>query len=237
MEKLPLRDLLSKRLKLPIVLGNDVQIGTYAEHRFGAARGFCHVQGVFFGTGVGGGLILDGRVCHGAYGLAGQVGCLLAHATCEAREVEVDGMLDRIASKASIFGAAIGLAAKDWAPALRKQVGTDLGELEWHILAASVKAGDRQIEQLLRTRLHTVGAVLSNVVNFVGPEIVVLGGGLTEDLPQIVFHEVDRGMRARLVRPIAKKLRIVPGQLENKAVAMGAAKLAFDFLPAEVRKA
>jgi glucokinase len=226
LENLPVKDWLKQRLQLPVVIGNDVQFGTYGEQQLGAARGYDHVLGVFFGTGVGGALILNGRLFTGAFGSAGQVGCLLAHSSVEPRQASVDGTLDRIASKSSIFGTALALASKFWAPYLRRRVGTDLAEMEWSILAASIAAGDHQVEALVRSRLHTAGTILSNVVNFIGPEMVVLGGGLTDDLPQLVVQEIVRGMRPRLVAGLARKVRIVPAKLNNRGVALGAAKIA-----------
>ncbi len=211
-------------------MGNDVQLALYAEHQIGAAQGCSNVLGVFFGTGIGGAAIIDGKLYRGASGMGGQVGAIVTHAIGGADALDSHGILDRMISKAAVGGAALALAAKQAAPNLFKEVGTDLAKVSWGALKRAICKGDKLVEELLRARLRLAGIALSNVVNFMNPEMLVLGGGLTEQMPQLVRTEVEQALRSHLVPEVSKPLAVKLARFKNKAGAIGAARCAFDNL-------
>jgi glucokinase len=215
---------------LHLVIGNDVQLGLYGEHQLGAATGLKHVMGVFFGTGVGGAVILNGKLYEGASGLGGQVGSILAQPVGGPEAAQSHGILDRIASKAAIAAEAAQMAAKQWAPYLHENVGSDISKIGWGVLAKAIDKGDERVADMMRARMQVVGIALSSVVNFINPEMLVLGGGLVEEMPKLVVSEIDAGMRKYLAPEVAKALEIKPARLKGRAVAIGAAKLAFQEL-------
>src|SRR6266704_210248 len=147
LEGFPLRDFLRKALKLPVTIGNDVQLGICAEHQLGVAKGLRDVLGVFFGTGVGGAAIIEGKLYRGASGFGGQVGSLLAQPVGGPEAALSHGILDRIASKSAIATEALVMAMKDWAPYLHKKVGTDLSKIGWKTLNRAIRHGDTRIEE------------------------------------------------------------------------------------------
>jgi glucokinase len=102
-------------------------------------------------------------------------------------------------------------------------VGTDLSKITWGILERAIKHGDHRIEEMLRARMRVVGIALSNVVNFLNPEMLVLGGGLVSQLPKLVVGEVERGVRQYLTPEVSQAVRIKPAKLRGYAVAIGAA--------------
>jgi glucokinase len=216
-----------KAAGLETVIGNDVQLALYGEQQLGVAAGCHNVLGVFFGTGVGGAAIINGKIYHGASGHGGNLGATLTHQIGGVDGLESHGILDRIASKAAIAGAAIGMGVKQWAPHLYKEVGTDISKVTWGSISRARKAGDKKIEELIRSRLRVVGIALSSVVNFLNPEMLVLGGGLTEEMPRIVVGEVENGLREYLTAEVSRKLKIKAAKFGNKAGVIGAAKLAF----------
>jgi glucokinase len=226
LEGLALGKLIEQAAGLECVLSNDVHMGLYAEHQIGAAKGCAHALGVFFGTGVGGAAIMNGQLYEGASGLGGQVGCILAQPGGGPEAAQSHGMVDRIASKASIASEALQMAMKNWAPYLHNRVGTDIAKIGWGILAKAIKNGDKQIEQMLKARMQVVGIALSNVVNFMSPDMVVLGGGLVDELPKLVLTELGESLRKHLVPEVAAALKIKPAKLGGDAVAIGAARLA-----------
>jgi glucokinase len=223
-------EVIEKAIGLQTVLGNDVHLGLYGEHQMGAATGCKHVLGVFFGTGVGGAAILNGRIYEGASGLGGQVGAILAQPVGGPEAAQSHGILDRIASKAAIAAEAAQMAAKQWAPYLHKHVGTDLANIGWGVLAKAIEEGDERVEEMLRARIQVVGIALSSVVNFLNPQMLVLGGGLVEEMPKLVVSELEGGMRKYLVPEVAEALEVKTARLKGRAVAMGAARLAFQEL-------
>ena len=228
LENLNLRRLFQQHLKLDACLGNDVQLALHAEHQLGAATGCNHVLGVFFGTGIGGAAVVNGQLHRGASGMGGQVGAIVTHAIGGADALQSHGILDRMTSKAAIGGAALGLAARQSAPHLFKEVGTDLAEVSWGALRRSIRKGDKAVEDLLRARLRLAGIALSNVVNFLNPEMLVLGGGLAEEMPRLLRAEVEKALRSHLVPEVSKVLAVKLARFKNKAGAMGAARLAFE---------
>ncbi len=209
--------------KIQLVIGNDVQTGIYAEHQIGAARGCSHVLGVFFGTGVGGAAIINNKVYKGACGFGGQVGGLIAQPVGGPEAALSHGIIDRIASKSAIASEALVMAIKNWAPFLHREVGTDLSKITWGILERAIKRGDSRIEEMLRARMRVVGIALSNVVNFMNPDMLVLGGGLVGQMPGLVVDEIKAGLKQYLVPEVRDILQIKPAKLGSNAVAIGAA--------------
>jgi glucokinase len=198
-------------------------MGLSGEHKIGAARGCRNVLGVFFGTGVGGAAIINNRLYCGTSGHGGQVGSILAQPVGGPKAALSHGILDRIASKASIASEALVMAIKDWAPYLHGKVGTDLAKVTWSMLERAIRHKDERIEEMVRARMRVVGIALSNVVNFLNPEMLVLGGGLVEEMPGLVIEEVEHGLRDYLVPEVSEVLKIKPAVLKSEAVAIGAA--------------
>jgi glucokinase len=228
LEDYPIGKYLKKELNSDLVLGNDVQMGIYGEHKLGAARGAAHVLGVFFGTGVGGAAILGNKLYKGAAGFGGQVGAVLAQPLGGPQAALSHGLVDRIASKTAIASEALVMAIKNWAPYLHKNVGTDLSKVTWGMLARAISHGDHRVEKMLRARMRVVGIALSSIVNFLNPELLVLGGGLIDSLPKLVLEEFESGLREYLVPEIDKVLKVRPAQLGKHAVALGAAYAAWE---------
>jgi len=223
LENYPIGKYLRKIAKVKVTIRNDVQTGIYAEHKLGAAKGCSHVLGVFFGTGVGGAAIINNKLYKGACGFGGQVGGLVAQPVGGPEAALSHGIVDRIASKSAIASEALVMAIKNWAPYLHREVGTDLSKITWGILERAIKNGDKRIEEMLRARMRVVGIALSNVVNFMNPEMVVLGGGLVAQLTKLVMGEIESGMREYLIPEVSDAVRIKPAELGGHAVAVGAA--------------
>lgn len=228
LEGLPLGQLLEKELKIPVVIGNDVQVGLAGEHRWGAAQGCQHVLGVFFGTGIGGAAIINNRVYRGASGFGGQVGSVLAQPVGGPKAALSHGILDRIASKSAIATEALVMAIKEWAPYLHKKVETDLSKVTWGAIRRAIEHGDKKVEDMLRARLRVVGIALSSIVNFLNPEMVLLGGGLVSEMPKLVVREIRKGLREYLSPEVEKSVTIRRAALQAHSVAIGAACEAFD---------
>jgi len=225
----PFRARLEKLTGARVFVGNDVQAGLYGEFRLGAARKARHVIGIFLGTGVGGALIIDGRIHRGATGLAGDIGNYVLHASAPAEDSRRE-VLDMVASRPAIAGGAAALASKRWAPHLREVAGTDVTDIRSNDLAESIRRGDKAVERLVRSRIAVVGAAVSNFVDFINPDMVVLGGGLVEAMPALVRREVRKAIEGHATPKAAKAARVVVARLHDHAVTAGAAKLALDML-------
>jgi glucokinase len=225
LEGFPIERELKKALRTRVFFGNDVQVGVCAEHKLGAARGCSNVLGVFFGTGVGGAVIIDNKLYTGACGMGGQVGAVLAQPVGGPKAALSHGYLDRIASKAAITGEALIMAIKEWAPYLHKKVGTDLSRVTWGILRKAVEHGDERIEEMLRARMNVVGIALSSIINFLNPDMLVLGGGLVADMQKLAIDEIEKGLCEYLVPEVRSCLKVRAAELGSEAVALGGANL------------
>jgi glucokinase len=224
----PLGRRLRKLTGSRVFVANDVHTGLYGECTLGAARNACHVLGVWLGTGVGGAMVIDGKLHLGASGIAGNIGNYVLHAVDAARDSPRKEVLDNVASRAAIAGDAAVLAAKERAPKLKKAAGTDVNDIKSGDIADSIRKGDKSIEKLVRSRVAVVGTALSNLVDFINPDMVVLGGGLVEAMPDLIRREVDKAVKAHASPPAADEVKVVVAKLHDHAGTIGAAKLAVD---------
>ncbi|HVV01967.1 MAG TPA: ROK family protein [Verrucomicrobiae bacterium] len=228
LEGFHLKRFLQKEFKTPVSIGNDVQTGIMGEFKLGAARGCKNVLGVFFGTGVGGAAIVNGKLYTGASGFGGQVGNILAQPVGGPKAALSHGIVDRIASKSAITTEALVMAIKEWAPYLHRKVGTDLSKVTWGMLRKAIEHKDSRIEEMVRARLRVVGIALASVVNFFNPEVLVVGGGLVSEVRKLAMEEVEGGLREYLVPEVSEALDVRPASLGSESVAIGAAYAALE---------
>jgi glucokinase len=211
-----------------VVILNDVHAALYGELKVGRAVGCKDVIAIYIGTGIGGALSINGELHFGASGQAGNIGHYLLHAFGPLAGSERHGILDDFASRLAIAGTAATFAAKNWAPHLLQFAGTDVRSIKGSAFSAAIRAGDKAIEELVRSRVQIVGIVLSNMVDFLSPEMIVLGGGFTDAMPKIVRHEVRAGIWAHANRAALQCLKVVTSKHKGHAVVIGAAKFAID---------
>jgi len=213
-----------------VVILNDVHAALYGELKGGRAVGYKDVVAIFIGTGIGGAIAVDGKLHFGHSGQAGDIGHYLLHALGPLAGSERHGVLDDVASRVAIAGAAATFAAKHWAPHLMKSVGTDVRSIKSSALAKAIRHGDKTIEELVRSRVQILGIVLSNIVDFLSPEMIVLGGGLTDAMPKIIRAEVEAGIQAHSSRSALRGLKIVTTKHKGHAVTIGSAMFARDHI-------
>jgi len=226
----PFRERLEEITGARAFVANDVQAALYGEYKLGAARKARHVVGVWLGTGVGGALIIDGRLHLGATGRAGNIGNYQLHSVDVAATGSHKDVLDNAASRTAIAGEAAALAAKHRAPALRRNAGTDVDDIKAGDIARAIRDGDKAVGRLVRSRANLVGAALANIVDVLNPDLVVLGGGLVEAMPDLIRREVRRSIDAHAARKAAKAVKVVVAKLHSHAGTAGAARLAMDML-------
>ena len=219
----PVREHLEDVLGCPAVVINDVDAGTYGEYRFGAARDVRCVVGVFPGTGIGGGCVYEGSVLRGRNGSCMEIGHVPVDPQGSLCGCGQRGCLEAMAGRLAISAAAAAAAYRGEAPNLLAAAGTDLSNIRSGVLAASVKAGDKVVERILRDAARLIGWACAGVVNLLAPDRLVLGGGLVEALPDLFREEVDRSVRARVMPAYRDAFEVVVAKLGDDATALGAA--------------
>jgi glucokinase len=222
----PLKATLEKRFKCPTVIVNDVDAGTYGEFRFGAARGARCVLGVFPGTGIGGACVYEGRIIRGRTGSCMEIGHVRAEAEGRLCGCGRRGCLESVASRLAISAEAAAAVYRGEAPTLKRLAGTDLSEIKSGTLAKSIRGGDSAVESIVRAAARRIGLAVADVVNLLAPDIIVLGGGLVEALPEIVLGEARKAVCGQAMKAFTQDLKIVAAALGDDATAMGAAALA-----------
>ncbi len=228
MNKMPLAARIERACGMPVILGNDVNVGLYGEHQFGAAKDHDHVVGIFIGTGIGGAMILNGQLYAGATGGAGEIGHVHMDRDGARCGCGRQGCFEALCSRLSIATEAAGIAARQMAPELLEAAGTDILDIKSGQLADSVRAGERVVVDLLRRKSRLIGRVMADLVNILNPEMIVLGGGLVEALPRLIVSEATQTMRALAMPGLVKHVRVAAAKLGDYAIAMGGAKRAWD---------
>ncbi|HEY2787679.1 MAG TPA: ROK family protein [Fimbriiglobus sp.] len=202
-----------------VVLENDVRMGTYGEFTRGAAKGSRHVLGIFVGTGVGGGLILDGKLHTGFLGHAGEIGHTVINWRKGTTVEEVAGRKYQMKRAKDILDDAPKRVRKEW-----KDV--DLAKVKSSQLADFYQKDDPVAVALIDDAARAVGAAVGSAINLLSPEVIVLGGGITEALKE-TFTERVWEFAGRYVLPgAADGVRCVVAALGDYAGATGAAAYA-----------
>ena len=197
----PLGDELSQALGTPVSVGNDVQVGTNAEYQLGAGAGFNSLLGVFWGTGVGGGIILDGKPWKGR-GRAGEIGHTLVRRGGARALNGLHGTVEAYAGRKSMEDKARRVVKKGRKTSLfkimKKRDKTSLtSTVWWHAL----EDGDELAEDLLHRAVTALSAGIASAVNLLDVEAVVIGGGLGVRFADTLVPQIIDGMGAYLLDP------------------------------------
>jgi glucokinase len=137
-------------------------------------------------------------------------------------------VLDNVVSRTAIAGDAAVLAAKQRAPRLNRMAGSDVKEIKSGDIADAIRSGDKAVEKLVKSRAAVLGAALSNLVDFINPDMVVLGGGLVVAMPALLKHEIAKSIKAHATQKTSRVLKVAVAKLGDHAGTIGAAVLAYD---------
>lgn len=223
-----LKDTLEKAFSCPAVIANDVDAGTFGEYRFGAARKARCALGVFPGTGIGGACVYEGHILRGKTSSCMEIGHMQVQPQGRVCGCGQRGCLETVASRLAIASEAAAAAYRGEAPHLVKFAGTDLADIKSGALARAIDEGDAVVERIVRNAARHLGGAIASVVNLLAPDVVVLGGGLVEAMPQLFVSEVRETVEARAMKSFTRSLKIVAAKLGDNAAVMGAAALAAD---------
>jgi glucokinase len=224
----PFRDLMSERLGLPVVVDNDANMALLAEHRSGAARDARHAVLVALGTGIGSGLLLDGRIYRGATGVGAELGHIVLDlhgpdcpSNCPGR-----GCLEALVS-----GNAIG---REGARLARERPETVLGrwlaagrEISGGLVTELGHDGDQTARLALAEVGRRLGAALTGIVNALNPEVIVIGGGAVA-AGELLLGPARSVVAERALPPAREVVRIVPTHFGDESGMLGAALLALE---------
>jgi glucokinase len=226
----PLGPRIAEEFGRPTIIENDVNAGIYGEFKAGAALGASDVLGVFVGTGIGGGLILNGALYRGFNKGAGEIGHIIVKAGGPRCGCGNRGCLEAVASRTAI--------TRDIRNAIkrgkRSVVSEKVARKNALLSGADLKEADDAGDELVRTIVHRaakfIGIGIGSLLNVLGPEMVVLGGGLVEAFGDDFVDRIERAARKTAFEINARNVRFVRAQLGDDAGVIGAAALAREAL-------
>jgi len=222
----PLKKELEKRLDLPVFIGNDCNVCTLGVFDREYKAKPKNLVGIFIGTGIGGGLIVNGDLYCGHNLTAGEIGHMV---------IEVDGpkcgcgnrgCLEALASRTAMFRR-IQSAVKDGQKTiLTDMLGSDLADMRSGDLRKAIRKGDKFVEKVVEQAAEYAGIGVANLINILNPEIVVVGGGVIEALEDEIMPTLVKAAKNHVMSGTMSGIEIEPSKLGDHAGITGAAVLA-----------
>jgi len=227
LENLDFKDEMSRRLGMPVEIDNDANVACLAEVRIGAARGASDVVMLTLGTGVGGGLVLNGKLYRGSIGAGAELGHMSVdedgppcQGHCPSR-----GCLEVLASATGVMAAAQRIADERANGSLAAARGRG-EELDVRYVIDHAKAGDAESREVLEVVGRHLGVGIANYANIFNPELVVIGGGISA-AGELLLAPARAEYQRRVLRATSTA-RVVVAELGNDAGVLGAAALLID---------
>lgn len=208
-DSIALRERMQESLALPVVIENDANAAAIAECRLGAGQGAQNMLYVTVSTGIGGGVIMDGCVRHGASGLAAEIGHIVVDAHGPLCNCGNRGCLETLASGTAILRLAEERLGQSWG-------AREVGE--------AATAGNSVAAALLDEVYQWLGVGLVNAVQLLDPSVIVVGGGVAQ-LGRPMFDAIQKALDGNLFRAGSPRIRVEPAALGTKAGVIGAALL------------
>lgn len=218
-----LQKILEDKFDTKVVLCNDVDAGIYGEYVAGAAKDAYCAVGIFPGTGVGGGCVLNGQILQGRRRTCMEVGHIPFYSGGPIDGAGNEGTLECVASRLAISAGAAQAVFRGTAPHLKKDAGSDLSEIRSGTLADSIKHGDKSVEKLVRHSAEYIGKAMVTLVHILSPEVIVLGGGLVEAIPDIFVEESLTYANKHVLSSYRDTFEVVAAKLGDDSSIIGAA--------------
>ena len=224
----PLRTTLEEAFGRPVAVQNDVRVGGYGEAKLGAGRGYHELVAAFVGTGIGGCIIRDGQIVTGVTGNAGEIGHLIVKAGGPKCGCGRKGCLEAVASRTAI--------TRRVHKAIKKGASTPLAEVVKHKhtrlkskeLSSAYRSGDPVAVHEVERAARFLGLALGGLINTLGPDLVIIGGGVTEAIGMPFVDLVRDAARGQAMADPDRLVRIEMAALGDDAGMLGATLVARD---------
>ncbi len=227
------KEMLEERISRPTFMDNDVNVGMFGEFVYGAAKGVEDAVGLFVGTGLGGGIIINGRLHHGFSLNGGELGHMIIDCNGPECGCGNKGCLEAFSSRTAIqreIETAIKAGDMTVVPDLVKG---DMSRISSSVIRKAYNKNDKVVCKALKSAAKHLGIAVGSLLNILSPEVVVLGGGLVEAMPDFWVTRVQK-KAFKIAFPICcENVRIVASALGDDAGILGAAALARERLKEE----
>lgn len=228
----PLAKMLSRLLRLPVTLDNDVNAGAVGEHALGSGQGAGNLVAIFVGTGIGGGIILNNRLYHGSHGGAGEVGHIKVLADGPLCGCGRKGCAEGLASRTAMerdMRKAVDSGRASLVPDIMARMGRE--RMTSRVIQEALREGDPLMREILQRAQRCLGLLVASLVNLLDPDCVVIGGGIADRLKDEFLEPIRETAARHILRaPHLEPVRIVPSRLGDHAGSVGAAVIAWQRL-------
>lgn len=219
----PLSQIMEEEFQIPTKVDNDVRVATLGEYRFGAGKGCKNLICITVGTGIGSGIIINGKLVRGASMSAGELG----HITLQANGGPLCGCGDTGCLEAFASGPSIVQLAHEYIMGGKSAKFKELAAntpITPQIVYEAAQQGDPVAKRIFNIVGNWLGIALANVVNLINPEIIIIGGGVAQ-AGDILLEPVRETIKQRALKIAADAVRIVPAELGESAGVVGASLL------------
>jgi glucokinase len=222
----PLKKELEKRLDIPVFVENDCNACTLGVHEVELKGKPRNLLGIFLGTGIGGGIILDGELYRGFNGTAGELGHMVIQVGGPKCGCGNNGCFEALASRTAIFRDIQQRVKDGQKTILTEWLGGDLSELRSGDLRKAIRKGDKLVEKVIEEAAEFTGIAVANLINIFNPEVIVLGGGVIDALEDEMMAIVVETALDSAMPGTTKGIEIIASDLGDNAGITGGAVLA-----------
>lgn len=222
----PLKSILERRLELPVAVNNDANAMAYGEYRFGAGIGATNVVALTLGTGIGGGLVIDGRLFHGRVFSAAEIGHMVINENGPLCACGNHGCIEAYVGN-GYFVREVGRRLKKTSKSLLLAELRKGKELTPLLVAQAARRGDKLSKEMWRETGGHLGTMLAGLANLLNPEKIILGGGIAQN-GDLLFKPVIEALSRKAFPIAARSVEVLPAALGVDAGIAGSAALAFD---------
>lgn len=223
-DRFPIRAAFTGDYAAPVFIDNDVNLMALGEHRGGVGRGVDNMLFVKVGTGIGGGIIADGRLYRGTHGCAGDIGHISVDPEGPICTCGNPGCLEAMAAAPAIVLEAERRAKEGLSPVLAKKL-KERGELDAGAVGEAAAIGDYEALEIIRGSGRLIGRVLASLVSVLNPSLIVIGGGVAQ-IGHSFLAEIRSTVYQRSLPLATRNLPIVLSELEDAAGVTGASVMA-----------
>ena len=225
-DAIPLRGIIKDKYEVDSFLVNDAKAAALGEHEFGAGKGIDNLLCITLGTGIGGGIVIGGRLYLGQSGAAGEVGHMTIDINGPRCVCGNIGCWELFASGTGMEKEATRRLSAGQASSLRPLFEAAEGEIKAEQIAQAAKQGDALALSVIEWSANYIGAGLVSLVNIFNPEMIVMGGGLSK-IGDLLLQPAVRVVGQRAFPLLSQAVRIVPSTIGDDAGTLGAAAFAF----------
>src|SRR5947207_8760241 len=225
-KEVPLKKELEKALEVPVSVENDGNIAVLGVHVAELKGKPRSVIGIFVGTGIGGGLIVNGELYSGFNHTAGEIGHMVLDINGPKCGCGNRGCFEAVASRTAIFQRIKAGVKEGEKTLLTEMLGDSLEDMRSGDLRKAIRRGDKFVAEILEQVAECIGIGVSNLVNIIGPDVVVLGGGVIEALEDEMVGIITKTAKDHAMPGTMKGVEIVTSKLGDNAGITGAAVLA-----------